>query len=110
AGIVAETIVDLFEVVGVNEIENDVAIAAAARGVGSGVRANGLAYVARDGGLEETAIASGGERIGEGHFLELFVGLCEGFAAFGDGFFEPESFALQFAGAVIHHGIQSKNA
>ena len=34
AGIVAEAIVDFFEVVGVDEIENDVAIAAAARGVG----------------------------------------------------------------------------
>ena len=34
AGIVAEAVVDLFVVVGVNQIENDVAIAAAARGVG----------------------------------------------------------------------------
>ena len=31
-----------------------------------------------------------GERIGERHFLEFFVGLREGFAALSDGLFEAE--------------------
>lgn len=74
ASVVAEAIVDFFEMVGVDEIENNVAIAAAASGIGSGIGANGLADVAGDSGLEKTAVASGGERIGERHFLEFFIG------------------------------------
>ena len=84
----AEAIVDFFKVVGVDEIENDVVITTAARGVGRRVGTNGLADVAGDGGLEKTAVARGCERVGERHFLKLFVGLGEGFAAFGDGFLE----------------------
>ena len=49
-------------------------------------------------------------RIRERHLLEFFVGLREGFAAFGDGLFEPEAFALQFARTVIHEEIESEDA
>src|SRR3984957_6903676 len=96
--------------VGVDEIENDVAIAAAARGVGRGVGANGLADIALNGGREKAAVARGGGRVGERHFLEFFVGLREGFAAFGDGLFQAETLALELACAVIHEEVESEDA
>src|SRR5580693_2154954 len=110
AGIVAEAVVDFFEMVRVYQIENDVAIAAAARGIGRGIRANRLAHIALDGGLEKAAVARGGERIGERHFLELFVRLCERFATFCDRLFETEALALQLARPVVHEVIKSEDA
>src|SRR5579863_7921940 len=71
AGVVAEAVVDFFKVVGVDEIENDVAIAAAARGIRRRVGADSLADIAADGSLEKAAVARGGEWIGERHFLEF---------------------------------------
>ena len=110
AGVVAEAVVDFLEMVSVDQIEDDVAIAAAARGIGCGVSANGLADVALDGGLEKSAVARGGERIGERHFLKFFVGLGKGFTTFGDSLFEPEALALEFARAVIHKGVEREEA
>src|SRR5579859_5475048 len=105
-----EPVVDLFEVVGVDEIENDVAIAAAAGGVGGRVGANGLADVAGDGGLKETAVAGSGKRIGERHLLEFFVGFSEGLTALGHGFLEAEALALQLASAVVDEEIEREEA
>src|SRR5690242_2864459 len=110
ASVMAETVVDLFEVVGVNQIENDVAIAAAAGGVGGRVGANSLADVAGDGGLKVTAVASSGERIGERHLLEFFVGFCKSLTALGHSFLEAEALTLQLARAVVDKEIEREEA
>src|SRR5579859_51393 len=108
ARVVAEAVVDVLKVVGVDEIENDVAIATALGGIWRRVATNGLADVALNGGLEKSAIARGSERIGEGHLLELFVGEGEGFAALGDRFFQAGAFALEFASAVVREAVESE--
>src|SRR5579859_4055273 len=109
-GIVAEAVVDFFEVIGVDEVEDDVAIAAAARGIGRRVGADGLADVALDSGLEEAAVARFGQWIGERHLFKFLVGLREGFTAFCDSLFESETLALEFARAVIHEGVECQDA
>jgi hypothetical protein len=108
AGAMAILVVYLFEVVNVNQIEDEVAVVAAEiPGVGI-VRTQCLTGVCRDHAFKEAAVPDPGQVIPQGDFLQGLVGRGQFSAALGNGHFQTLSFAGDAAHAVANYGPNQK--